>query len=67
MEKKTIEFKKDEMPDWKSIAQGNFDDTYIVKDEIAEGAKETTPTLGQVLLITRQYIQIIKKLTENTK
>jgi hypothetical protein len=67
MEKKTIEFKKDEMPDWKSIAQGNFDDTYIVKDEIAEGAKETTPTLGQVLLITRQYIQIIKKLIENTK
>lgn len=65
MEKKTIEFKKDEMPDWKSIAQGNFDDTYILKDEIS--ISETTPTLGQVLLIARQYIQIIKKLTENTK
>lgn len=62
MEKKTIEFKKDEMPDWKSIAQGNFDDTYIVKDRIE--IKETTPTLGQVLLTVRQYIQILRNSKE---
>lgn len=65
LEKKTIEFKKDEMPDWKSIAQGNFDDTYIVKDKIEiKEIAAATPTLGQVLLTVRQYIQILRNSKE---
>lgn len=33
-EGKFIEFKKDEMPDWKAIAVGNYEGTYETKDDL---------------------------------
>ena len=55
-----IKFKKDEMPDWKAILQGNYDDTFTV-----EKFEEKTPhiediTLGKILLIIREYVNLIK-------
>ena len=35
-EGKFIEFKKDEMPDWKAIAVGNYEGTYETKEEFKE-------------------------------
>ena len=57
-----IKFKKDEMPDWKAILQGNYDDTFTT-----EKFEEKTPhieniTLGKILLIVREYINLILKI-----
>lgn len=57
-----IKFKKDEMPDWKAILQGNYDDTFTI-----EKFEEKTPhieniTLGKILLIVREYINLILKI-----
>lgn len=67
---KRIQFKKDEMPDWKAIAQGNFDNTYDLDEfkfqqiqQIQQIQKPLNLTLGQILLVTRQYISIL----ENSK
>ena len=35
-EGKFIEFKKDEMPDWKAIAVGNYESTYETKEELKD-------------------------------
>lgn len=60
-----IKFKKDEMPDWKAILQGNYDDTFTI-----EKFEENLPipkqiqdiTLGKILLIVREYVNLILKI-----
>jgi len=62
MESKEIEFKKDEMPDWKSIAVGNFDGTYDVKEPLnipSDIPKDWK--LVDVLSIIAYYISSLKK------
>ena len=65
MESKTLEFKKDEMPDWKSIAVGNFDGTYEVKEELNVILEnKDIPNdwkLVDVLSIIAYYISSLKK------
>ena len=62
MESKIIEFNKDEMPDWKSIAVGSFDGTYIVKEEF-DIPKDIPKDwkLVDVLSIIAYYISTLKK------
>lgn len=61
-----IKFKKDEMPDWKAILQGNYDDTFEIEKFEENSAdifrKIENITLGKILLIIREYINLILKL-----
>ena len=59
-----IEFLKDEMPDWKSISNGDFTTTYKVLDKIdVDKIKVNNEfTLIQVLLCIKNYISNIRKL-----
>lgn len=62
MESKIIEFNKDEMPDWKSIAVGNFDDTYIPKEDLSIPVDVPEDwKLVDVLSIIAYYISTLKK------
>jgi hypothetical protein len=55
---KLVRFKKDEMPDWKAIMTGNFDDTYSVEEISSKGVylKEREFTLSDVLSVLRDYL-----------
>lgn len=57
LHKHTIQFKKDEMPDWKSIIEGNFKDTYEEGEEIISPLHDLT--LTQVLSVLRYYTRRI--------
>lgn len=60
-----IKFKKDEMPDWKAILQGNYDDTFTTEkfeDKTSIPKQMQDLTLGKILLIIREYINLILKI-----
>lgn len=53
---KLVRFKKDEMPDWKAIMTGNFDDTYSTEEVSLIKIKQRDFTLNDVLSILRDYL-----------
>ena len=57
---KLVRFKKDEMPDWKAIMTGNFDDTYVTEEISSKDPylKERDFTLNDVLNVLRDYLLI---------
>lgn len=57
-----IKFKKDEMPDWKAILQGNYDDTFEIEKFEENLPKIQDITLGKILLIVREYVNLILKI-----
>lgn len=57
LHKHCVSFKKDHMPDWKSIIEGNFDDTYEQGEEIITLFHDLT--LAQVLSVLRYYAKRI--------
>jgi len=65
MENKTIEFIKDEMPDWKAIGLGNIDGTYVVKESMNDILKNMDIPkdwkLVDVLSTIAYYISALKK------
>lgn len=65
MENGTIEFTKDEMPDWKAIGLGNIDETYVVKESLNDILKNVDiPNnwkLVDVLSTIAYYISTLKK------
>lgn len=55
--KKTIKFKKDEMPDWKSIIEGTYEGTFDFVEDIT--IKQNEPfKLSYILKILRTYTKI---------
>ena len=66
MKRNLIKFKKDEMPDWKAILQGNYDDTFEIlkfEDNLSDIVRRIENiTLGKILLIVREYINLILKI-----
>lgn len=65
MENKTIEFIKDEMPDWKAIGLGTIDGTYVVKEALNAILKNMDIPkdwkLVDVLSTIAYYISTLKK------
>lgn len=65
MENKTIEFIKDEMPDWKAIGLGTIDGTYVVKESLNAILKNMDIPkdwkLVDVLSTIAYYISTLKK------
>lgn len=60
-EGKFIEFKKDEMPDWKAIAIGSYEDTYETKEEFKElKINESDLKLIDVLYMLYNFMNNIK-------
>ena len=63
-EGKFIEFKKDEMPDWKAIAVGNYEGTYETKEEFKElnslKINESDLKLVDVLYMLYNFMNNIK-------
>lgn len=60
-EGKFIEFKKDEMPDWKAIAVGSYEDTYETKEEFKElKINESDLKLIDVLYMLYNFMNNIK-------
>lgn len=59
---KKIEFLKDEMPDWKSIGMGTFEDTFSVGDEIEElDFSLSSLKVKHVLLLLEEYVKNCEK------
>ena len=60
-EGKFIEFKKDEMPDWKAIAVGNYEGTYETKEEFKDlKINENDLKLVDVLYMLYNFMNNIK-------
>ena len=60
-EGKFIEFKKDEMPDWKAIAVGSYEGTYETKDEFKDlKINESDLKLVDVLYMLYNFMNNIK-------
>jgi hypothetical protein len=59
---KKIEFLKDEMPDWKSIGMGTFEDTFSVSGEIEElDFSLSSLKVKHVLLLLEEYVKNCEK------
>lgn len=59
-EGKFIEFKKDEMPDWKAIAVGSYEGTYKTKEEFKELKIKDDLKLIDVLYMLYNFMNNIK-------
>ena len=61
---KYIKFKKDEMPDWKSIGLGTYNDTYLLSDEDVEvykGPELWKIKVKHVLILLEEYVKNCEK------
>ena len=61
---KYIKFKKDEMPDWKSIGLGTYKDTYSLSDddvEVYKGPELCKIEVKHVLLLLEEYVKNCEK------
>lgn len=61
---KYIKFKKDEMPDWKSIGLGTYKDTYELSDENVEeykGPELWKIKVKHVLILLEEYVKNCEK------
>lgn len=59
-EGKFIEFNKDEMPDWKAIALGNYEGTYKIKEELEDLKINENIKLVDVLYMLYNFMNNIK-------